>query len=166
VRYASRQPKQAPHIHHRAGSIVGGDTPELISDDVAFHLVLSLIGDLEHSRNENRLNAYLAYIDAASGVPARLSAQDRRQLIAIGREHRQRQAKLVGARSVGGATIRATIAPEERQALAGSTQLLLTQGLSAEGYTTLSNFVRHSAKLRMKRLANGPKALPPPIRQQ
>ena len=34
------------HVHHRAGSIVGRETPELIPDDVALTMVLRLVGDL------------------------------------------------------------------------------------------------------------------------
>jgi hypothetical protein len=153
------------HAHHRQGSIIGSETPELIPDSVAFHLVLRLIADLEDGGDQQRLRAYLNYIDAASSTPGALTSADKDRLLAAARDHKLRSQQLVTLPLLPGGTAITQTPAQTRNAAIAQTVSALPQQLTPHGHAAFVRFVQQSAKRSMKRLANGPSVLVPPGKQ-
>jgi hypothetical protein len=56
------------HLHHRLGSVVGSDHPELIPDDMAYSAMLNtLAGQIRAPLGEARAESYLSFINRSTG---------------------------------------------------------------------------------------------------
>jgi hypothetical protein len=87
----------AVHVHHKPGSIVGAETPQLIPDDAAYRQVLiAIAGMAARPDRQNALESYFLYMEqvAAARAPelgsARFGRRDKDSLRAIAVDLNQR----------------------------------------------------------------------------
>jgi hypothetical protein len=139
------RPTSKEHVHHKPGSIVGAETPQLIPDDAAHRQVLiAIAGMAARPDRQKALEAYFAHIQAAGVARSPelkasvLTLQDRHTLreVALDLHNRSRLAK----RTLG----------SQRASLAASAKQTLDRDLSSGGSAVLHAFISGSVKERMK----------------
>jgi hypothetical protein len=139
---------QAPgHLHHRPGSIIGKETPEAIPDDVAYHMMMRLMGGLEDAPDgAARVKSYIEWVERHS--KQRFEKADAVVLQLIARSHR---AQLNDTeRNVKSGQISTNAAKAARQHMVRDSVARLSSELTPHGQAVLEHFVQLGVKPRMK----------------
>ena len=139
----SRTTSADQHVHHRPGSIVGVEHPELIPDDRAYSLMLRMLaGAAQLPDGQRRVDGYFSKIEASARV--HLSPADRKAILDAASTLHSESRRLEASRATGQQRT------AEKALLLSAAMASLTKNVSTEGQTGLSAHVRRVVKPNMK----------------